>query len=180
MAIKGLCVLYKCFGAASFVSINAFDRSTNTFIKGKRVLSFMPSEKIARIMNALASAAYIIVSALFSDFSNNLYVAKYRWKATRERYEDSLTNSVSIPRLHNTFSNVHDSLGQIFDALLIIVFGSALITTVANSTTGSAAKNGNVTASPGATAIIQLLPFIFVAIIAFSAFDLLRSRRGMG
>jgi len=138
----------------------------------------MPSEKIARIKDALAYIAVQIFSALFSNFSDNLFVAKYRWQATRERYEASLTNSVGIQggMLHNAISMVHDSLGDIFDALLIIVFGSALITTVANSTTGSAAKNGNVTASPGATAIIQLLPFIFVAIIAFSAFDLLRSR----
>jgi hypothetical protein len=140
----------------------------------------MPSEKIARIKNALGNFATWLVSALFSDFSTNMYVARYRWQATRERYEASLTNSVNVPRFHGVFSQVHDSLGQIFDALLIIVFGSALITTVANSTTGSAAKNGNVTASPGASAIIQLLPFIFVAIIAFSAFDLLRSRSSKG
>src|SRR5947199_7489307 len=141
----------------------------------------MRSEKIRAFANALAAYIIATVNTFLAPLAGNFAVAQYRWAAKREQYEQSLlkTNSVQLPRWHTVFSNVHESLGDIFDALLIIVFGAALITTVANSTTGSAAKNGNVTASPGAAAIIQLLPFIFVAIIAFSAFDLLRSKSRM-
>ena len=163
--------------------VQVFDHSKVMFIYDGCTSSPMLSEKTPQmsfVKYAVVSALRAFYRALFGDLSNSLFVAKYRWKATREQYDAMLSNSgVSIPRFHGVFSNVHDSLGQIFDALLIIVFGSALITTVANSTTGSAAKNGNVTASPGAAAIIQLLPFIFVAIIAFSAFDLLRSKSRM-
>ncbi len=139
----------------------------------------MRSEKIRTFVNAVRAYVIAWFYALLSPLAGNFAVAQYRWQANRERYAQSLlkTNSVQLPRWHTVFSNVHDELGNIFDALLIIVFGAALITTVANSTTGSAAKNGNVTASPGAASIVQLLPFIFVAIIAFSAFDILRSRR---
>jgi hypothetical protein len=139
----------------------------------------MRSEKIRAFANAVQAYFSALLNSFLAPLAGNFSVAQYRWQANRERYEASLrTNSVQMPKLHSKFSMVHESLADIFDALLIIVFGSALIVTVANSTTGSAAKNGNVSASPGATAIIQLLPFIFVAIIAFSAFDLLRGRRG--
>lgn len=144
----------------------------------------MSDEKIQKILQVFYSALYIVYSlslnllGRFLSGSDTAMVIGLRWKANRERYEAKLANSMGMPGYWRTFSRVHESLGDIFDALLIIVFGSALITTVANSTTGSAAKNGNVTASPGAAAIVQLLPFIFVAIIAFSAFDLLKRRKG--
>jgi len=67
------------------------------------------------------------------------------------------------------------ALGDIFDALLIIVFGTSLVVTVAQSA-HSAATNTDVSASPGASSIVGLLPFVFVAIIAFAAFDLIRGR----
>jgi hypothetical protein len=141
----------------------------------------MRSEKIRALLNAVKAWLYAQTMALMEPFSTNMAIVHYRWQATREQYENRIVNSVSLPGLkaRGRFTNVHEALGDIFDALLIIVFGSALIVTVANSTTGAAAKNGNVSASPGAVAIVQLLPFIFVAIIAFSAFDLLRSRRKM-
>jgi len=66
-------------------------------------------------------------------------------------------------------------LEDIFDALLIIVFGTALVVTVAKSA-HEAATNSDVVASPGASPIVGLLPFVFVAVIAFAAFDMLRSR----
>lgn len=132
-----------------------------------------------QIYTALVAVMHVAlgIALNFVVSSDSRFLVHMRWQARREAYEAKLVNSLSgMPGYWRVFTRVHESLGNIFDALLIIVFGSALITTVANTTTGSAAKNGNVTASPGAAAIIQLLPFIFVAIIAFSAFDLLRSR----
>jgi len=68
------------------------------------------------------------------------------------------------------------AIGDIFDVLLIFVVGAALIATVANSSTGSAAKNANVTASPGAADLTRLMPLLFVAVIIFAGFDVLKRR----
>lgn len=62
-------------------------------------------------------------------------------------------------------------IGDIFGAVIIVVLGSSLLGTVANFTTGITiahtgfTPNPNVTSSVGFVPIVQLIPFVFGAMI---------------
>lgn len=69
-------------------------------------------------------------------------------------------------------------VGDIFGAVIIVVLGSSLFGTVANFTTGITVAhtgftpNPNVTSSIGFVPIIQLVPFIFAAMVLLMVYAL--------
>jgi hypothetical protein len=94
------------------------------------------------------------------------------WSATRQRYEAWIMSSPSgdlffIRRLLTNASII----GDVFGGVIVIVLGSSLFGVVANFTTGITVAhtgftpNVNVTASIGFVPIIQLIPFLFGAMI---------------
>lgn len=93
------------------------------------------------------------------------------WQATRQSYENWLENSV-VPMFPSWMRIKNASvIGDIFGAVIITVLGSSLFGTVANFTTGiTVAHSGftpnvNVTTSVGFVPIIQLIPFVFGAMV---------------
>ena len=93
------------------------------------------------------------------------------WLATFERYQawinnTRLPNFTPYTRLKNA-----SIIGDIFGAVIIVVLGSSLFGTVANFTTGITithagfVPNVNVTSSIGFVPIIQLIPFLFGAMV---------------
>ena len=96
---------------------------------------------------------------------------RFYWAATRERYEMWLTNS-AIPGVPGWLRIKNASVvGDIFGGVIIVVLGSSLFGTVANFTTGITVAhtgftpNPNVTGSIGFVPIIQLIPFVFAAMV---------------
>jgi hypothetical protein len=107
---------------------------------------------------------------LYSSATVAFRVFSFRWKATRERYEMSLKGQSSIPMSMPGLSNIR-AIGFLEAAIgiIIVIFViAALVGPVANFTTGITiahtgfTPNPNVTASPGATPLLQLYPLFFV------------------
>lgn len=67
-------------------------------------------------------------------------------------------------------------IGDIFGAILVVMLGSALFATVANLTTGRTiahagfTPNPNLTSSVGVVPIIQLIPFVFGAVVLLATY----------
>lgn len=94
------------------------------------------------------------------------------WAATRQRYEALVMAGPGSSDLWFVRRILTNSLiGDIFGAVIIVVLGSSLFGTVANFTTGITIAhagftvNPNVTASVGFVPIIQLIPFVFGAMV---------------
>jgi hypothetical protein len=95
------------------------------------------------------------------------------WQATRQRYEAWINAGPSgMGQLDFARRILTNSLvGDIFGAVIIVVLGSSLFGTVANFTTGITIAhagftvNPNITASVGFVPIIQLIPFVFAAMV---------------
>ncbi len=69
-------------------------------------------------------------------------------------------------------------VGDIFGAVIITILGSSLFGTIANFTTGITiahtgfTPNVNVTASVGFVPIVQLIPFVFAAMILLMVYSI--------
>src|SRR6266581_915347 len=94
------------------------------------------------------------------------------WLATYERYRAWINNGSGLPMHLPSFAIKHASIiGDVFGGVIVIVLGSSLFGVVANFTTGITVAhtgftpNVNVTASIGFVPIIQLIPFLFGAMI---------------
>ena len=136
------------------------------------------------------SQAAMLQAFLFWNFVNSTrHIAKRLktsheqfsayWMATRLRYESWIANGspmpLGIPSLRIKNASV---IGDIFGGVIIVVLGSSLFGTVANFTTGITiahtgfTPNPHVTQSIGFVPIIQLIPFVFGAMVLLMVFAL--------
>ena len=87
------------------------------------------------------------------------------------------------------FSNSHSLSGDVIGAAIIVLLGSAFFGTVANLTTGvtishsrfnnatiTFTPNPNITGTPGYPIIIQLIPFVFGALILIMVYAVFQKR----
>ena len=89
-------------------------------------------------------------------------------------------NGASMPPMHLPSFAIKNAsvIGDIFGGVIIVVLGSSLFGTVANFTTGITiahtgfTPNPNVTQSIGFVPIIQLIPFVFGAMVLLMVFAL--------
>src|SRR5207245_4339023 len=117
------------------------------------------------IWNALAHSIQRLANTSYQQF-------RFYWAAVRTRYEQSIFNKATMPFTLPNFNIKNTSIiGDIFGGVIIVVLGSSLFGVVANFTTGITiahtgfTPNPNVTASVGFVPIVQLIPFVFGAMI---------------
>jgi hypothetical protein len=117
------------------------------------------------IWNALGHATKRLSRTTYQQFRSY-------WAATRQRYTVLLIKYESkVPFSIPSFSVKNALIGDIFGAVIVIVLASSLFGTVANFTTGITiahtgfTPNTNVTQSIGFVPIIQLIPFVFGAMV---------------
>jgi hypothetical protein len=117
------------------------------------------------IWNALVHSVTRLARTSYHQF-------RFSWAATRTRYTVLLIKYESkIPFSLPSFAIKNALIGDIFGAVIVIVLASSLFGTVANFTTGITiahtgfTPNPNVTQSIGFVPIIQLVPFVFGAMV---------------
>jgi len=87
------------------------------------------------------------------------------------------------------FSNSHSLTGDIFGAVIIVILGSSFFVSIANLTTGqtivrhafnnatiTSIPNPNITGTPGFPAIIQIIPFVFGAMVLIMVYAVFQKR----
>jgi len=119
----------------------------------------------------------LLTFLVWNAFNNGKLKSAYQqfsayWQASFERYQMWISNSSRLPMHLPSFAIKHASIiGDVFGGVIVIVLGSSLFGVVANFTTGITVAhtgftpNVNVTASIGFVPIIQLIPFLFGAMI---------------
>ena len=129
--------------------------------------------KTQSVPPALALLSFLLwnrATHLFHSFSKPFLVLRFRFRATREAYEASLKGQGSMPMGMPGMASIR-AIGFLEAAIgiIIVIFViAALVGPVANFTTGITiahsgfTPNPNVTASPGATPLLQLYPLFFV------------------
>lgn len=135
-----------------------------------------PSTDITRLL------AFLIWNALVhfarTAAATSWAYALAMWRATRERYE-LVVLDMSLPGMMPQTRIKNALIGDLFGIAIIILFVSNLIGPVANFTTGITiahtgfTPNPNVTGSVGLVPLVQLIPFIFVAVLIFGVFNVL-------
>ena len=118
----------------------------------------------------------LLTFLVWNAFNNGKLKSAYRqfsayWQASFERYQFWINNA-SLPSF-TPYTRLKNAsiIGDIFGAVIIVVLGSSLFGTVANFTTGITiahtgfTPNVNVTSSIGFVPIIQLIPFLFGAMV---------------
>ena len=127
-----------------------------------------------------------IVNSAFSKVKRNL--SSY-WAAAIERYSLLLTKYAfrsDMPLKMPGYSIQNSLVGDLFGIAIIVLFIANLIGPVANFTTGITiahtgfTPNPNVTASVGLVPLVQLIPFIFVAVLIFGVFNVLEKHTPHG
>ena len=91
-----------------------------------------------------------------------------------------VVNGANMPPMHLPSFAIKNAsvIGDIFGGVIIVVLGSSLFGTVANFTTGITIAhtgftvNPNITQSIGFVPIIQLIPFVFGAMVLLMVFAL--------
>lgn len=125
---------------------------------------------------------------LFHSFTRPFAVLRFRFRATREAYDASLKGQGSLPMNLPGMANIR-AIGFLEAAIgiIIVIFViAALVGPVANFTTGITiahtgfTPNANVTASPGATPLLQLYPLFFVIFGLLIIVGYLTARGGHG
>ena len=117
----------------------------------------------------------LLTFLVWNAFNNGKLKSAYQqfsayWLATIERYHVWMNSG--LPAHLPSYAIKHASIiGDVFGGVIVIVLGSSLFGVVANFTTGITVAhtgftpNVNVTASIGFVPIIQLIPFLFGAMI---------------
>jgi len=118
----------------------------------------------------------LLTFLVWNAFNNGKLKSAYQqfsayWQASYERYQAWISNTGLQPHLPSYAIKHASIIGDVFGGVIVIVLGSSLFGVVANFTTGITVAhtgftpNVNVTASIGFVPIIQLIPFLFGAMI---------------
>lgn len=134
--------------------------------------------------------AFVLWNALLNGATARVKrsMASY-WMATVERYAalvqkfqglgSDLNGSSDVPMRLPSFGLSNALIGDLFGIAIVVLFIANLIGPVANFTTGITiphtgfTPNPNVTNSVGLVPLVQLIPFVFVAVLIFGIFSIL-------